>query len=167
MSLFRDEVKGKDRWSDVKNAMINHGVYDNHFSALDIGCASGEVTQEIAKIVGRVNAFDREFKEIDACPVIENVRFFRCMLQTVIATSDLNVYDIIFYLGVHHKIEIMAEKRKILKTLYKTKATIVQRAPLSYCSEFTFDALEANRQIAFYPADEEQGVISITTPYSL
>jgi len=169
MTLFYDTVDAGKRWDDVKRAMILAQLTYRimpYKHALDIGCASGEVTKEIAKIADKVYAIDNSKEEIDAAeanPELKHINFRQRSVYNLVTSHHLKRYDIIFYLGLHHKL-LDFQKNIILTKLYKTKAVIIQRSSIKTTEEFVFFATQFNRPISFYPANEGQGVISIVSP---
>lgn len=150
----------KERWTDIKVAMQFIGLWGNKFkTALDIGCAEGEITRKIAQFTTKVIAFDSVKEKIDNCPKLSNVTFLvHNFLNFEITEFD---YELIFYLGVHHKIININSRYDSLRKIYKTDAIIIQRTPLEYSQELLTVAFQTNRNILFYPGNKNQGCIAI------
>jgi len=157
---YNKVVDVETRWTDVEVAMKEMGIWHEHNIALDIGCAEGEITRKIAKFCTKVNAFDIDTLKIAHCPVLDNVTFYQADITKFFPAKDK--YNIIFYLGVHHKIPNRNDRLNVLDKLFATKAHIIMRAPIEYLTSFVRKSFHHNRHILFYPGNEGQGPISIS-----
>ncbi len=158
-TYYNKVVNIETRWTDIVAAMRESGIWHEHLTALDIGCAEGEITAKIAEFCTRVKAFDIEPYKIFNCPILDNVEFFIDNIKTF----DIKefAYEIIFYLGIHHKLQSPVQN-KILQKLFTTKAIIILRAPIEYAGTFIDESFAVNRNILFYPGNKGQGPVSIS-----
>ena len=146
------------RWTDIESAMKKAKLWKKWKTALDIGCAEGEVTRKISEFTTKITALDIEQDKINNCPYLKSTNFVVSnIIDFKIEEFD---YELIFYLGVHHKLQ-KSLQYNVLKKLYPTKAIIIQRAPIKYCREFIYLAFEYHRNISFYIPNKDQGPISI------
>ena len=122
-----------DRWNDIK-PLIDFNP--NHI-VLDVGCAEGLITIELAKHFKQVYAFDIERyrikQAIKNANGIANINFETNNYMIY----KYNTYDQVFCLGVYHKIKrewrrpMIRSRQEVLDTMFKKcKSTLYLRVPI-------------------------------------
>lgn len=126
-SLYYNEVDFNERWNDLE-PLIDGNI--NHV-ALDVGCAEGEITINLAKKFKFVHAFDNAYQRIIQARRksrgIRNIDFSaECMMA-----YGYGKYDQIFCLGVLHKIKIKPSREHIFsRMLHRCKSVLYLRVPI-------------------------------------
>ena len=89
------------RWQDVRSLIEVHP--EDH--VLDVGCAEGLISLELAKLVRHVHAIEIEGDRIAAAQLLQQQRGVRNVAFEIASILDIPLapmsYDVIFYLGVH------------------------------------------------------------------
>ena len=115
-----------ERWNDLKSLVdINAGD-----TVLDVGCAEGLISIELAKKFKKVFAFDIEpyriHKAKENAAGVDNIEF-----STESYTSyEYQNYDQVFCLGVYHKIKSNKRQKALSDMFKKCRSTLYLRVPV-------------------------------------
>jgi len=129
---YKTDNKGNvnfiDRWKDLEKILD----LETNDSVLDIGCAEGLISLEVAKKVKTVIGFDIEPYRIEIAKYnakqqnIKNINF----LIDNYRTFNYTTYDKILCLGVYHKIKNVLRLETLKKIFDCCKKQIYIRVPI-------------------------------------
>ena len=115
-----------ERWNDLKKIIDPH---KNHV-VLDIGCAEGLISIELAKIFKKVFAFDIEpyriHKAKENATGVDNIEFSIGSYMSY----QYRDYDQVFCLGVYHKIKSNERQKALADMFRKCRSTLYLRVPI-------------------------------------
>jgi len=115
-----------ERWNDLKILVDTN----NEHTVLDVGCAEGLISIELAKQFKKVFAFDIEPYRIrkakENAVGVDNIKFSTGSYMSY----EYQTYDQVFCLGVYHKIK-SNERQKALSDMFKKcRSTLYLRVPI-------------------------------------
>ena len=119
-------VDFRERWNDLKILVDSN----NEHTVLDVGCAEGLISIELAKQFKKVFAFDIEPYRIrkakENAVGVDNIEFSTGSYMSY----EYQDYDQVFCLGVYHKIK-SNERQKALSDMFKKcRSTLYLRVPV-------------------------------------
>lgn len=124
----------EERFSDIRNFLPAESFTKN-LSVLEVGCAEGLMSEELAKrfnYVKAIEARENAVKEaIEKYKDIKNLTFNRANIEHY----QLNDYDYIFYCGVHHKLPSESQASVLIKLFNHCKDTLIIRTLPSYSEQ--------------------------------
>lgn len=123
---YYSEHDWKERWEDV----YPHCKFNKSDIVLDIGCAGGKIAEQMAKYVQRVAGVDSVYSEIEEAVKLKipNAFFSQRSAQQTMCCG----YDIIMYLGVHHKMNLNNRVQVISHIMAGAKKQVIVRTLLKY-----------------------------------
>jgi SAM-dependent methyltransferase len=121
-----------DRWPDVQS--VAEQEFRSEDRVLDIGCAEGLVTMEVAKRVGQVDGVEVRHERVEAAKLLAKERgvgnvTFR---QGSVAELDLPAqsYDVVLFLGVFHHLSREEKWPSLVRVFNTAKRVVIMRTPL-------------------------------------
>ena len=115
-----------ERWNDLEKIIDPH---EDHV-VLDIGCAEGLISIELAKIFKKVFAFDIEPYRIrkakENAAGFDNIEFTTGSYMSY----EYQRYDQVFCLGVYHKIKSNERQKALTDMFKKCASTLYLRVPI-------------------------------------
>ena len=116
-----------DRMADLKRALDFKPTY----RVLDIGCAEGLISLELAPFVSEIRAVDMRPARIQAAQrLAENLRIHNVQFE-IASLFDLTLdplsYDIVLFLGVYHQLPQPSRERALRIVLHSAKHQVAIR----------------------------------------
>ena len=140
-----EEIGGGDgvwdlptRWADVRL----HADLRPDDDVLDLGCAEGLITMEVAQTVRRIHGVELKQDRIDAANEIAQQRGIKNVTFQCASVADLPLeprsFDVVLFLGVFQHLPREHKLPTLAKALTAARRQVVMRMPL-------FDARSPNR----------------------
>ena len=115
-----------ERWNDLKSLVDINAEH----TVLDVGCAEGLISIELAKIFKKVFAFDIEpyriHKAKENAVGVDNIEFSIGSYMSY----QYRDYDQVFCLGVYHKIKSNQRQKALADMFKKCRSTLYLRVPV-------------------------------------
>lgn len=141
MSLQEKLEQQKLRWKDLE-PWIKRCCITERYTVLDIGCGVGYITSKVAKYCKYIKGIDKD---------IDNIRLAKTRVSFV-EQRDIIIeelpnceWDLILYLGVHHKIIHKIERLAILNRIFHyAKYNVIIRIERQFTLEICELAFQYN-----------------------